>query len=367
MGHPYRLMAFIILFLPPVGYADLRDCLGVAHVDGKYFLTEGDYLDEGADQVLATGSRVIKVYLVPKRYPWNSDWPRDLKNAVEVAQTPYFRALFDQPFNTFIVTVYSAGRDDHYWTTGLSLEQQSDETRQFHDLTKYLLTTYRGSRKTFVLQHWEGDWALRDIDHHTYDEKFTPPQSSIDGMIKWLNARQAGIIQARNEVRDSDVHVYGATEANRVMDAIDGKPSVALSVLPHTAVDLVSYSAWDSQDDAMTLTQAVDFLASHLPPTAAFGQNTHSVYIGEFGAPENGRGPDRVRKNIDNVVSVLKSRELPWAIYWQIYCNELMKGAPAPPVNGKNDAVLGFWMIKPDGTHGVAWDCFQELFASEGK
>lgn len=341
---------------------DLRDVMGVTHVDGKYFLTHKDFLNEGADQVLATGSRVLKLYLVPSRYRWNSDWPSDLKSLTEVAQTPYFRAVFAKPFKTIILTTYSIGRDDHYWTTGVTPEQEADETRQFHDLTKHLLVTYKGSGKTFVLQHWEGDWALRNIDNHTYDEKFTPPQSSIDGMIKWLNARQAGIVQARTEVPDADVHVYGATEANRVMDAIAGKPSVALSVLPHTTVDLVSYSSWDSQEDVETLSKAVDFLSSHLPPTAAFGQNPHSVYIGEFGAPENGRGAEVVNKHIDNVLSVVRSKQIPWAIYWEIYCNELKKDAPPPPVNGKNDAVLGFWMIKPDGTHGAAWERYHELF-----
>jgi len=270
-----------------------------------------------------------------------------------------------KPFTTIILTAYSIGRDDHYWTTGITAEQEADETRQFHDLTRYLLTTYKGSGKTFVLQHWEGDWALRNIDNHTYDEKFTPPQSSIDGMIRWLNARQAGIRQAREEVTDSDVHVYGATEANRVMDAIAGRPTVALNVLPHTTVDLVSYSSWDSQDDETKLSQAIDFLGSHLPATAAFGQNPHSVYVGEFGSCENGRGAEVVNQNIRNVQDVVLAKGVRWAIYWEIYCNELKKDAPHPPVNGNNDAVLGFWMIKPDGTPGVAWQRYQEMFRRE--
>ena len=342
--------------------ADLRDVFGVAHVDGKYFLTNGDYLNEGADQVLATGSRVIKLYLTPVRYPWNSTWPTNVKSLAEMAQTPYFRTAFAKPFSTIILTAYSIGRKDHYWTTEITPADEADETRQFHDLSKYLLTTYKGSGKTFVLQHWEGDWALRDLDGHTYQKEFTPPQTSIDGMIKWLNARQAGIRQAREEVTDTDVHVYGACESNRVADAIAGKPSVALSVLPNTTVDLASYSSWDTQDDETKLGEAIDFLASHLPKTAAFGQNTHSVYIGEFGAPENGRGAQRVIQNIRNAQHVVSAKGLPWAIYWEIYCNELKDESQAPPVNGNNNAVRGFWMIKPDGTRGAAWQCYQEMF-----
>lgn len=63
-----------------------EDVFGIAHVDGKYFLTREDFLDEGADQVLATGSKVLKIYLAPKRYPWKSDWPKGMKSMVQLAQ-----------------------------------------------------------------------------------------------------------------------------------------------------------------------------------------------------------------------------------------------------------------------------------------
>ena len=345
--------------------AELRDRLGVAHVDGKYFLTSGDYLNEGADQVLKTGSRSIKVYLTPARYPWNSAWPTDLKSLEEIAKTPYFQKLFAKPFTTFIITAYSIGRKDHYWTTGVPPADLAEETRQFHDLTKYLLTTYQGSGKTFVLQHWEGDWALRDEENHIYDAKFTPTQTSIDGMIAWLNARQAGIAAAQAG-SGGDRRSRLRRTANPTAYAMRWMANRAwrMSVLPHTTVDLASYSSWDTQDDAAELAKAVDFLAAHLPSTAVFGQNTHSVYIGEFGAPENVRGEARVNQNIDNVVRVMQAKELPWAIYWEIYCNELADNAPPPPVNGKDDAVKGFWMIKPDGTPGEAWHRYRELLAN---
>src|SRR5256885_845288 len=105
------------------GAQDLSNVLGVAHVDGKYYLTRDDYLNEGADQVLKTGSRVIKLYLVPKRYPWNSTWPGHLDSLVAIAQTPYFRAVFSKPFKTYILTAYSIGRSEHYWTSGISADE----------------------------------------------------------------------------------------------------------------------------------------------------------------------------------------------------------------------------------------------------
>ena len=41
---------------------DVRDIVGVTHVAGLYHLTDKDFLNEGADQILALGSRVIKVW-----------------------------------------------------------------------------------------------------------------------------------------------------------------------------------------------------------------------------------------------------------------------------------------------------------------
>lgn len=343
-----------------------EDVFGIAHVDGKYFLTREDFLDEGADQVLATGSKVLKIYLAPKRYPWNSDWPRDVKSMVELAQTPYYKSVFAKPFHTYIITAYSVGRGDNYWTDGITSAQAADETRQFYELTRYLLTTYKGTGKTFVLQHWEGDWAMRRGAPKPYDADYNPTETAVKGMIAWLNARQAGIVKARNELSDTDVHVYGATEANRVEDSMAGRPGVANSVLPYTTVDLASYSCYNFLDTPEHLARAVDYIAAHLPPTAVFGQNPHSVYLGEFGYPENGpEGDDGLNRRIDNAISVVNSKGLPWAAFWDVYCNEPRDKTLPLPLNGKeNDRNLrGFWMVKPDGSPSLAWHRYRRLFA----
>lgn len=345
--------------------AGAADIFGVAHADGKYYLTQEDFLDEGADQVLATGSRVIKLYLTPGRYPWNSDWPKNIGSLVAMAQTPYFQSVFSKPFQTFILTAYAFGRDDHYWTEGITPEQAADETRQFYDLSKHLLAYYKGTGKTFVLQNWEGDWALRRGSPKAYDPDYLPSARAIQGMIQWLNARQAGIVKARTEVRMTDVHVYGATEANRLEDSLAGKPGVANSVLPYTTVDLVSYSCYHFLDTPEHLAAAVDYLAARLPATALFGRTTRSVYLGEFGYPEHGQeGIEGLNRRLDNAIAVVKEKGLPWAIFWQMYGNEPLPNAPEPPLNGRtNDAHLrGFWMVKPDGSPAMAWHRYRRMF-----
>jgi hypothetical protein len=361
---PLVLCAGLLAAVRALAAPDPAEVFGIAHVDGKYFLTTQDFLDEGADQVLATGDKVIKLYLTPRRYPWNSQWPAHCTSLVDLARTPYFQSVFAKPFRTYILTAYSLGRDDHYWTQGITPGQAA---RQFHDLTKHLLTAYRGTGKTFVLQHWEGDWALRNHSPKPYDASFVPSRTAINGMIQWLNARQAGIVQARAEVGDSDVHVYGATEVNRIEDSMAGKPGVANAVLPHTTVDLVSYSCYNFLDTTERLAQAVDYLAAHLPSTAAFGQNSHSVYLGEFGYPENGpEGAAGVNRRLDNALATVAAKGLPWAVYWEVYCNEPVNDSLQPPLNGKeNDQNLrGYWMIKPDGSPAMAWQRYRRLFAT---
>ena len=61
----FCIAVLTVMFIALARAADLSTVLGVAHVDGKYSLTHDDFLNEGADQVLAAGSKVIKVYLAP--------------------------------------------------------------------------------------------------------------------------------------------------------------------------------------------------------------------------------------------------------------------------------------------------------------
>jgi hypothetical protein len=366
---------------------EMRDTLGVTHVAGLYHLTDKDFLNEGADQILALGSRVIKVWFFSGKgsgslamsYPYNSQWP-SVNSLVEGAQTPYFKTLFSKPFTTYILKVTSLGRDEGYWRNGITDEQKKDEQRQFYELAKYLLTEYKGTGKTFILQHWEGDWMVRG--NFKGDQEPTP--EALSNMVEWLNARQAGVNQAREEVgeqlvsrassprgdagrmtatREQGVHVYHAAEVNRVVQSMrDGFPNMVNKVLPHTKLDLVSYSAWDSATshyrDPNVLRDALDFIAAHAPDSPAFGNR--NVYLGEYGMPQNNFSLEQVRTAIPNAVQTALHWGCPYIVYWQLYCNELKDPNAKPPVTS-NDAVRGFWLIRSDGTKSWLWDYFRDL------
>jgi hypothetical protein len=336
----------------------------VTHVDGKYHLTDKDFLNEGADQILALGSRVIKVWLhnPPKSYSFNSHWPT-MQSMVDTARSPYLKRLFDKPFTTYIMMCFSTGRGAGYFRNGMTDEQKLDEQKQFYELAEYLLTAYKRTGKTFVLQHWEGDWLIRG----SYDKNVDPSPKAIEGMIDWLNARQAGVNQARQEVGCDGVRVFHAAEVNRVVRSMRrGEPNLVNKVLPHTRLDLVSYSAWDATTeharDPNVFGDALDFIAANMPDSPAFGDR--NVYVGEFGMPENDFPAERIREMIPDVVETSLDWGCPYIVYWQLYCNELRpRGQPTPVTS--NDAVRGFWLIRPDGSKAWTWDYFYGLLNSD--
>jgi len=352
----------------------LPERLGCAHVDGKYNFTDKDYLNEGADQILELGMRVIKVFLSEpyEKYPFNSSWP-PFKSLVEEVGHPYFCRLFDKPFKTYVLVAFSfVDPDEHYYMYGVSDDQAVREEQQFYELAKYLLRRYRGTGKTFVLQNWEGDWSIR---HTRYlKPSFDPTATAFKGMIRWMNARQEGVSRARNEVPDSDVRVYNACEVNLVLQAVKGRATVTNDVVPYTRCDLYSYSAYDSigtagRDPGLqiareTFGKALGYLASKAPASKAFGSK--NIYIGEFGWPsvvsrqDRHAGTEQALRVLRMTLEEAQKWGCPYMIYWQLYENEIRATGQRPT----NDDCRGFYLIKPDGEYSYAWDYFKSILNS---
>jgi hypothetical protein len=65
-------------------------------------------------------------------------------------------------------------------------------------------------------------------------------------MIEWLNVRQKAIDDAKRDTKHSDVNLFHYTEANLVQKGMKGGKCLVNDVLPHTSVDYVSYSSYDT-------------------------------------------------------------------------------------------------------------------------
>ena len=337
--------------------ANIRDILGVTHVAGTYNLgnTTGDFLNQGADMILALGSRTIKVWLHDPQsaYPFNSNWPASFSSLVTMAQHPYFDALFRKPFSTYILLVYSIGLPDAWWRSGSNQTLDDRERQQFHDLACYFLTNFTGTNKTFVFQNWESDWSIRG----SYNASQPITQVEINGMIDWMNAHQAGVNQARAEYGQHGVHVYNAAEVNVIAPAMnEGEACVINTVIPHMNVDLVSYSSWDTERQGDEFQRALDYIAAQTPDSPDFGAK--NVYIGEYGAPENDLPASQLQATVANVVSTGLAWGCPYIVYWELFCNE-----PRHLPVTSNDDVRGYWLIRPDGTRSWTWQYLREYFA----
>ena len=222
---------------------DFETQLGVAHIGGLYSFSDTDYLNEGAAAARNIGARCIKVGLSldtdnpsPKLYPFHSTWP-STETLENLADTPYFRSLFSRRFDTFILNAFRPGRSASYWREKFTSEDEHAEEECFASLTHYLLSNYKDSNKTFIIQNWEGDWALRG----NFDPNTKPEPTATAAMIRWVSARQRGIERGRAESKSSDAKVFHGLEVNLVKQTMThGKPSVTTDVLPHVSVDLVS-------------------------------------------------------------------------------------------------------------------------------
>lgn len=329
--------------------------LGVAHIGGVYSLSEADYLNEGAAAAESLGARCIKVSLSldtdnpsPKLYPFHSSWPA-VSTLEDLADTPYYRALFERRFDTFILTTFRPQRAASYWRENFSAEDEQAEEALFASLTRYLLGTYYHTKKTFILQNWEGDWALRG----TFDPSTRPTSAAKAAMIRWLAARQRGVESARAEVPNGKSRVFHACEVNLVRLAkVDGFPCVTTDVLPNVNVDLASYSAWDTKDSPVQFAEALEFIAKHKRPTEPFGK--HGVYVGEFGLPESEANPQIALERTGALLAEARRLKCPYAVYWQVYCNEPIVGLPK-----KNADYKGFWLVRPDGTQSPVCELFR--------
>jgi hypothetical protein len=325
--------------------AEMRDVVGATHAAGKYSFTEEDFLNEGADRLLELGTRVIKIWFQldsSRPYPFHSDWGTPATNLAELARKPYYLELFAKPFTTFILVIPHSAT----FTDGMTPEEVDSERESMYRLTRYLLETYAGSGKTFVIQNWEGDHLFRQGLNGA-----EPDPVRIQGMRDWWNAKQDGVDQARREVGMRDVVVAHAAEVNHLADSLDGKVTATNSVVPFTHADLYSYSSWDLRFDRRRLIDALEYLKSMAPDSELYGED--NIYIGEFGAVKDQVGEG---VNLHNLIRGLTDAAIGWgvryAVFWQVFCNEVIhpyKGRP------KSSDLRGFWLVRPDGSLAPTW------------
>ncbi len=309
---------------PEVDHFNVR--VGTQTFAPKYRFSTNSSLVETASAIRQMGSDVVKFYL-GRNFPgqYGISLPGNINSLQSLAANePSCRHVLDLPFRHIIVWAYcfSAGSDTS-WKDGFSMTERSLEQAEIYALTRYLLTNYNNSGKSFYLGHWEGDWYLLP----NYDTTVNPSAIVIQGMIDWLNARQEAVDAAKRDVPHTNVAVYHYTEVNRVRDAMVNGASnnqrLVNTVLPWvTNLDFVSWSAYDGMNlGGEDLRVTLDYIEAQLPTNKSTSISGRRVWIGEYGwggtlSSEAQEPPTRA----------FIQKVLPWSprfvLFWQMYDNE---------------------------------------------
>ena len=334
----------------------MADFIGANHIWPGYTLTEPDCLNDGGARMLELGSATIKTYLVnyyQANYSFGTDWGPEITSAVELAQTKHYRELFAKDLKTFALGVYifdnSYGHPAVYWNKQFPEEARQKEYRELYELTYYLCKTYAGTKKTFIIQNWEGDWASRG-DNYTDPDAYVTPEAAAR-MIDWANTRQDAVMAARKDAGCKDVYVYHALEVNLIKIGIEGKPCVTSGVIPYTYCDFYAYSAYDTQDTEKGFAEALDYLAEHVASNRTGGKS--QCYIGEFGWPfslDNNRESTRL-KIAENVLKVAREKDFAHVYWWELYDTAGEHKGSSDPAD-----YPGYWLVTVEGRYTAVWN-----------
>jgi hypothetical protein len=88
---------------------------------------------------------------------------------------------------------------------------------------------------------------------------------------------------------------------------------------------------------------------------------------GEVGRGDTAKPPGEVLEWWDIAMGVFFARKVPWVFQWELYCNEIIRRETVKPPVFDPKELKGFWLIRPDGTPGVAGRYLGALLAHAGR
>jgi hypothetical protein len=234
------------------------------------------------------GSDIIKISIAKKELEKQGHDATACESLTDVVRHPHFKHVFDLPYR--VMLLWAHGGSEGWHRKPMSEHQKASLRKEFFDLTRHLLTEYRGTGKTFLIGNWEGDW-LAGGQSVGKDADLDPQR--IEAFQEWLDIRTKAIDDAKQDCPSDGVAVYSYLEVNHVSRArVKGCKRLVNTVLPRSRVDYVSlssyemfgYSLWSKPRDEATIrpliVETLDYVEKHLPPRTIAGKR---VFIGEIG------------------------------------------------------------------------------------
>ena len=385
---------------------DYTNRIGITHYGGRYHLSDKPFLEEGMENIHAMGFRTAKLWLsaradqMERGYYFNSNWPAydSSTTLVDVASHPSVHKVFSMDFDTIMLEVNTRRGEEWRVAPNYGTDEYFNYLEdEFYNLSKHLLETYADQEITFILHNWAGDWMLQNKGSEGFVEWGIDPtavpsdiDNIVEGMIRYFNARQAGVTRARADVTETLATVSHAIKINQLWENIEHSfpdwettlkiptdpslyayPSVLTHIVPQVEADLVVCAAYETKDDhPVKLWRMIEIMQSFTPPSDLYGDN--NVAIGELGYRDNIPllSEEAVRDYWDKVLGVVFAKNLPHCVFWQLYGNEAVNesGTVIPTGNQDyygvvfpEDAIRGFWFLRPDGRLSSAGNFFLEL------
>ena len=345
--------------------------IGTQTVGAKYKFTAETNLVETAKAIRSMGSNLLKFSMAPRYHSENYDVPEDtsIQSLAALAKEKSFKAVLDMDFTYYHIWAYEFSqytpepkgekRDEYQikFIDGLNDENAAKSYKEIYDLSAYLLRTYSGSGKVFLLGNWEGDWHLR----WHYDRTKPADPKTIVGMTRWLNVRQQAVDDAKKNTPHQNVSLYHYIELNLSDLALKGEACVTNSILPHINPDYVSFSAYTATNPPKTEQQMretmkahLDYIESKIQPKA--GIKGKRLFIGEYGWPQASYTQQQIDQRAKWVIRYGLEWGSPYILFWEMYNNEIK-----PDGSHK-----GFWLIDDKGHQALLYKTHQ-LFYKEAK
>jgi len=241
-----------------------------------------------------------------------------------LAAHPGYKRILDLPYR--VMCFWAHGNTRVRFGQGITQAQQEALYLEFYAFTEYLLTTYSGSDKVFLIGNWEGDWLLGAKE--VRDTEDCSPEAVKD-MIAWFDARVRGVNDAKARTPHHGVQVFTYAEINHVTrPRTSGVTRLVNAVLPYTRVDFVSISSYEMQGHGVwstgtaeqlrrLLSLNLEYVEQHLPPRDIPGKR---VFIGEIGyrteVIRRQRGFSEVQAEVEQARLALTSAAL--ALEWGV-------------------------------------------------
>lgn len=379
----------------------IRDIFGATHIAGWYNFTNKPFMIEGLDFYKQFGPTSIKTAITPlqgkmfESYPFNHTWPNYLTMA-EVAQNQYIDSLFKRThIKTHTFWTNTRNRGNYRLGPDFNHHQFLSMEQQFYDLTMHILQNYGNTNKTFVYQNWEGDWMLRGEGVLWENNASLIPDNVewiIEGMSRMFRAQQRGTERARNAFPNATAKIMHGIEFNklwmvngngqRITMMDNNTPSVLENVIPHTRIDLSSWSAYDGgwtdaqNPEGHAMWKGIE-IAKYFTTATGMITNGTPVQIGEFGInenpPYNGSNTNQVIRNrYGKYIGVALGLQIPNFYLWNLYNSGSQAGPSGFTWQHGTQYSQSFlyswldgkWIVRPDGTWGFAAAFLMEQWAS---